>query len=95
VKRSAKLTVDKHLVGPWAVPGYPFRNAKIGFGFEQTSRRVPRFGFASQMSQGRREAAIGRHRNLVLAESLLGRDNRLIETAKTDECNPHFCKRYE
>ena len=74
---------------------HPFRHAKIGFKFEQTSYCLPRLCFASQMSQRRRKAAIGQRENLALAESFLGRGDRLIETTKTDECNAHSCKRCE
>ena len=85
-------TIDKHPILPWAATGYPIRNAKIGFEFEQRGSCLPRFCFASQMSQGGREAAIGRRKSLVLVKSFLRRGNRVIETTKIDECNAHFCK---
>jgi len=54
-----------------------------------------RFCFASQMSQGRRETAIGRRKSPILTESLLGRGNRVVETTETDECDAHSCKPHE
>jgi hypothetical protein len=53
-------TIDIHHLSPrQSVAGHPFRNAKIGLEFEQSGNCLIRFCFASQLSQGRREAAIG------------------------------------
>src|ERR1700722_3271778 len=85
--------VDKRLSAPSAAARHPFRNVKIGVELKQPGYRLPCFCFAPKMSQGCREAEIGYHKSLVLADSFLGRGNRLIETIKTDEGSAHSCKR--
>src|SRR5450631_3606569 len=55
----------------YIAPPYPFRNAKIGFEFEQIGHCLPRLCFAPQMSQGRRKVAISERKKRVLADGLL------------------------
>ena len=65
--------------------GYPFRYSEMGLNLKELGHRLPSFCISPQVRESCREAVVSRPQSLVLLESVLGRNNRLIETTKFNQ----------